>query len=119
MNKELSHKKIVVIVLAVVLAVAVPLSAYASIVLTSNHIKGNVNTVVLTITSNNTNVIQNDVLLLTAHINNTKSGISVQFFNGTTALNPTVLTDNSGNAQSLYNVTDSTAYDLYAVVTLP
>ena len=119
MDKELSHKKIAVIVLAVVLAVAVPLSAYASIVLTSNHIQGNVNTVALSITSNNTSVMQNDILLLTAHLNNTKSGISVQFFNGTTALNPMVLTDSSGNAQSLYNVTNSNAYDLYAVATLP
>ena len=119
MNKELSHKKIAVVVLVAILAITVPLSVYATIVLTSNHIQGNVNTIVLTLTTNNTSVMQNDILLLTAHLNESKSGISVQFFNGTTALNPTVFTDVSGNAQSLYNVTNSNAYDLYAVATLP
>lgn len=113
--------KIVATVLVILLAVTLPIATVvvASYLLNSNHVTGTVNTVKLTLTVNNTNVEINDVLLLTAQLNNTKSGVSVQFFNGTTALNPTVNTDSFGKAVSYYNVTDSSAYDLHAVATYP
>lgn len=116
MDKPIKH---IVIAIAIILAVTVPLSAYVigSYIINSNHVTGIVNTVSLTLTANNTQVATNDILMLTAQLNNTKSGVSIQFFNSTTALNPTVLTDGSGKAICYYNVTNSNAYDLSAIAT--
>lgn len=115
----MEKKKMLGIALIVVLAVSLPSLVIAGYVLTSNHKTGIVNTLDLILTANDTNVYTNDILMLIAQLNNSKSGISIQFFNGTTALNPTVLTDSSGKAVSYYNVADSTAYDLYAKATFP
>lgn len=118
----MEKKKIIISILVIILAVAVPLSAYviASTILTSNHVTGVINSITLNLTANNTNgVSQNDILMLTAQLNNTKNNVSVEFFNGTTALNPNVLTDNSGKAICYYNVTNSNAYDLYAIAVYP
>jgi len=116
----MEKKKIIISILVIALAVTVPLSVYvgASYFLTSNHKTGVVNTLSLTLTANDTNVNTNDVLMLTAQLNESKSGISVQFYNGTTVLNPSINTDSSGKAVSYYNVSNSNAYDLYAIATI-
>ena len=116
-----NKRKTLIVILAVVLAVSLPIAGYvvATTLLTSNHVSGVVNTVVLTLTANDTYVNQNDNLLLIAHLNDSRSGVSIQFFNGTFALNPTVLTNSTGYATVLYNVAQSTSYDLYAVATYP
>jgi len=115
-----NKKKIIVSILIIALALAVPLSVYvtASYFLTSNHETGIVNTLSLTLTANDTNVNTNDILMLTAQLNESKSNISVQFYNGTTTLNPSINTDSTGKAVSYYNVTNSNAYDLYAIATI-
>jgi hypothetical protein len=117
----MGKKKIIISILVIVLAIAVPLSVYvgASYFLTSNHKTGVVNTLSLTLTANDTNgVNNNDILMLTAQLNESKSGVSVQFYNGTIALYPSIVTDSSGKAVSYYNVTNSNAYDLYAIATI-
>jgi hypothetical protein len=120
-EKENNHKhRKIVTILVIALAICVPLAGYvtASYLLTSNHISGTANSqAVLTITANNTNVIIGDILLVTAHLNDSKANVPIQFFNGTTALSPLVNTDAYGNAIVYYTV--SNAYDLYAMTNHP
>jgi len=114
----MDRKKILGIALVVVLAVSLPSLVIGAYVLTSNHVSGTSKSqATLTLTANNTDVTIGDVLMLTAHLNDSKSGVPIQFFNGTTPLNPTVNTDSNGNAISYYTV--SNAYDLYATTTHP
>ena len=113
-----NKKKFLGIALIVVLAVSLPSLVIATYILTSNHVTGTTSSQAsLTLSANNTDVTIGDVLMLTAHLNNSKSGVSIQFFNGTTALSPLVNTDSNGNAVTLYVV--SNAYDLYAKATHP
>ena len=113
------HKKLVTALIIVGLAVSIPLAIVsATYLLTSNHITGTSKPQsTLTLTANNTDVTIGDVLMITAHLNDSKSGITIQFYNGTTALNPTVTTDSNGSAITYYVVSD--AYDLYAKATHP
>ena len=117
MNKPI---KPIIIALAIILAVVIPISAYVagSYIITSNHVSGTANSqATVTLTVNNTLVTIGDTLMLTAHLNDTKANVPIQFFNGTTALTPMVNTDNSGNAIVYYTV--GNAYDLYAICTHP
>ena len=113
------HKKLVTALIIVGLAVSIPLAIVsASYILFSNHITGTTTPqATLTLTGNNTNVVTYDVIMLTAHLSDNKNNVAIQFYNGTTALNPTVTTDSNGSAITYYVVSD--AYDLYAKATHP
>lgn len=121
-KQKINRHKTIASILVIALIVVVPLAGYvtASYVLNSNHISGSVNAqATLTLTANNTNVGFNDVIMITAHLNDSESNVPIQFFNGSTSLTPIINTDSSGNAIVYYNVSNSVAYDLYATCLHP
>ena len=113
-GQNIDRFKIVIVAVAVIVLIsALSINAYASYVMTSNHVAGSPKTQVsLTLTSNSSVPTVGDTLMLTVHVSDNSAGDAIVLVNNGASVGSPVSTDSIGNA--VFYVVVSASYDFVA-----